>query len=203
MKAEIAPYKIQLSKKMEEVLAISEQKLFKGTPEGLIGDFVTDAILNRSREYYKDSCVIDFCVMNNSSLQNPLPKGSITRGNIFQTMPYGNEMVILTLNGNEVKEFLDFAANKGGIPVSGLRMKIKNQMASEVIIRDETFDPSRQYRVVVPDYLANGGDNMSFFTHASKRVNTGKKLRDVVIDYLQEETKKGNTIKIKLDGRIQ
>lgn len=202
MNVEIAPYKSHLSKIMNEILAVSEQNLFKENPEGLLGDFTADIILKKAREYC-DSCKIDFCVLNNSSLQNHFPKGNITRGNVFQVLPYENEMVLLTLSGNKVKEFLDFTANKGGIPVSGLRMKIKNNMPADVMIGDEKFNPSRTYSIVVPDYLANGGDNMAFFTHPIRKVILEKKLRDAVIEYLQEETKNGNTIKVKLDERIR
>jgi hypothetical protein len=35
-----------------------------------------------------------------------------------------------------------------------------------------------------------------------KRVNTGIKVRDMLLDYIKAETKKGNKIQSKLDGRI-
>ncbi|MBI3503012.1 MAG: 5'-nucleotidase C-terminal domain-containing protein [Bacteroidetes bacterium] len=201
--AEIAPYKIQFSKIMDEVLAVSEQNLFKENPEGLLGNFTADATLKKAKEYCKDSCSVDICILNNGGLRNPLPKGNITRGNIFQLMPFENEIVILKMNGGDVKELLDFIANKGGMPVAGMRMKIKNNMASDVLIGDKPFDISKSYTIVTSDYLANGGDNMSFFANASRKTVIGKKLRDAIIEYLQEENKKGNSIKVKKDGRIE
>jgi len=35
-----------------------------------------------------------------------------------------------------------------------------------------------------------------------KRLNTGLKIRSVLLDYIKNETKKGNQIQSKLDGRI-
>jgi len=35
-----------------------------------------------------------------------------------------------------------------------------------------------------------------------KRVNTGIKVRNMLLDYIKNETKKGNKIQSKLDGRI-
>jgi 2',3'-cyclic-nucleotide 2'-phosphodiesterase (5'-nucleotidase family) len=107
------------------------------------------------------------------------------------------------LDGNSLKEMFDFIANKGGMPIAGMKMKIKNNMASDVIISDKPFDISKSYWVVTSDYLASGGDNMSFFSNAQKKIMLEKKLRDVIIEYLQEENKKGNTIKVKKDGRIE
>jgi 2',3'-cyclic-nucleotide 2'-phosphodiesterase (5'-nucleotidase family) len=201
--ATIAPYKSQLDKTMNEVLAVSEQNLFKAQPEGLLGDLVADVILKKARQFCADSCKVDICVLNNGGLRNPLPKGNITRGNIFQLMTFENEIVILTLNGNEVKELFDFIANKGGIPVAGMRMKIKNQMPNEVLIGEKSFNVRNFYTIATSDYLANGGDNMSFFTNACRKTVTGKKIRDAIIEYLSEESEKGNTIKVQTDGRIQ
>lgn len=210
MNVTITPYKMQLNKTMNEVLAVSEQNLFKAQPEGLLGNFTADVILKKAREYCsegvhsdKDTCTADICVLNNGGLRNPLPKGNITLNDVFQLMPFENEMVLLTLNGSEVKELIDFIANKGGMPVAGLRMKIKNQMADDVQIGEKYFDIKKSYTIVTSDYLAEGGDNMSFFANASRKIITGKKIRDCIVEYLSEENKKGNTIKVKPDGRIQ
>ena len=204
--AEIAPYKEQFSKIMDEVLAVSDQVLMKSNPEGLLGDFTADITLTKAQEFcseQKDSCAAEICVLNNGGLRNPLPKGTITLGNIFQLMPFENEIVILKLKGEAVKEFLDFVANKGGMPIAGMRMKIKNSMANEVTIGGKPFDISKSYSIVTSDYLADGGDNMTFFAKPIKKIITGKKMRDAIIEYLKDESKKGNIISIKKDGRIQ
>lgn len=201
--AEIAPYKVQFSKIMDEVLGVSEQVMMRDNPEGVLGNFTADVTLKKAREYCKDTCTVDICVLNNGGLRNPLPKGSITKGNVFQLMPFENEIVIMKLNGSDVKELLDFIANKGGMPVAGIRMKIKNNMASDVIIGEKPFDISKSYAVVTSDYLANGGDNMTFFANAISKIKTGRLLRNAIIEYLQEEFKNGNTIQAKKDGRIE
>ena len=43
----------------------------------------------------------------------------------------------------------------------------------------------RNYRVVTSDYLANGGDNMSFFLNPVKIEKLGIKLRDAMLEYAQ------------------
>lgn len=203
MSIAIAPYKQQLSKVMDEVIAFSEQAMFRDNPEGTLGNFTADIALQKAKEFCKDTCTVDLCVLNNGSLRNPVPKGNITRGHIFQLMPFENEIILLELKGAEVKELFDFIANKGGMPVAGVHMKIKNNMATDIMIGKNPFDISKSYRVATSDYLANGGDNMTFFSRAILKVETGKKLRDAIIEHLKEETQKGNTIKVKKDERIQ
>src|ERR1051326_7369506 len=201
--AEISPYKVQFSKIMDEVLAYSGQAMFSEKPEGLLGDFTANVTLKKAQEYCRDSCTVDFCVLNNGGLRNPLPKGNITRGNVFQLMPFENEMVILKMKGEDVKELLDFIANKGGMPVAGIRMKIKNNMATGVMIGGQPFDISNSYTIVTSDYLANGGDNMTFFANAIRQTATGIMFRNAIIEYLQEESKQGNIITVVRDGRIE
>jgi 2',3'-cyclic-nucleotide 2'-phosphodiesterase (5'-nucleotidase family) len=207
--AMIAPYSKKVQAMMNEVVAVSEQVLLKDQPEGLLGDLTADIILQKARDYSaknresKDSLKVDLCVLNSSLLRFYLPKGSITRGAVYHYIPYDYEMVILTLPGEEVKELFDFIANKGGMPVAGMRMKITNNMADEVLIGGRPFDISKQYSVVTTDRLANGGDNMTFFLNSLKKTNTEIKIRDAVIESLSEDFKKGNTIKVKTDGRIQ
>ena len=56
----------------------------------------------------------------------------------------------------------------------------------------------KKIKVITSDYLANGGDNMSFFKD-KKQIKVGIKLRDAIIDYCE----KTDTIDIKIDDRIK
>ncbi len=76
-------------------------------------------------------------------------------------------------------------------------------MASEVMIGDKPFDITKSYTVATSDYLASGADNMTFFASASRKLSLNKKIRDAIIEYLTDENNKGNTIKVKKDGRIE
>lgn len=200
--AYILPYKTKLDSKMEEVLAVSEQPMFKDKPEGTLGNFVADIILQKARELCPDSA-IHFCVLNNGGLRNPLPAGNISRRNIFELMPFENEIVIVTLSGEKVNSLLEHIVNKGGMPVAGIRITIKNQMPSQVTIGESVFDISQTYRIATSDYLASGGDNMTFFTDEPRKNFLNKKIRDAIIDYLTEQNKSGKKITARKDGRIQ
>lgn len=152
--------------------------------------------------YPKDSIKADLCLLNNGGLRATLPKGEITRGKIFELMPFENELVVLTLSGAQTKELFIVLAKFGGMPVSGINIGIADDRPDEVFINDIPFDSSKTYKVVTSDYLANGGGKLQFFNNPLKREDLGIKLRDAIIAYIIEEREKGNKLTSGYDGRI-
>lgn len=200
----IRPYQNDLEIKMDIILAYSDQVMEKGMPEGLLGNFVADLALEQTNSIYRptDQRSVDFCFVNNGGLRATLPKGEITKRKIFEVMPFENELIVLTLNGSTTSRLLNFIANKGGMPVSGIRFKIKDKLATEVFIGNTPFDTAKIYKVVTSDYLANGGDNLSFLAEIKEKETLGLKLRDAIIKHLEEKNKLNQTIKVSLDNRI-
>jgi len=142
-------------------------------------------------------------LLNNGGLRASLPHGEITRGKIFELMPFENEMIVLELDGETTLELVNFIAEKGGMPVAGLTLVIENNKPQNITINGKPFDKNKTYKVVTSDYLANGGDKLSML---NKRLNdklTGIKIRDAIIEYFIEQNKKGVTITSSLDGRIK
>lgn len=201
----VLPYKTKMDSIMNEVLGTSEQALLKGLPEGTLGDFVSDAVLKKTNDVYNstDKIKADICLLNNGGLRSQLPKGKITLGNVFELMPFENEIVILTLSGEKTKQLFESLVENNGAPFSGATVKGKGKKMTELKIGGKDFDVTKTYKVATSDYLAGGGDKYYFFS-APIKVDTLKyKLRDAIVDYIKEENKKGNTIKIAIDGRIK
>ncbi len=203
MISQIRPFKAEVDKAMDVVLAASEQALTKGQPEGLLGDFVADLLLKKvNGEGNADVLAADFCVLNNGGLRTNFPKGTITKRNVFELMPFDNELYVLTLDGKKVKELFGFIGSKGGVPVSGVRMKLKDKVPRDIAVNGVPFNENRSYKVLTSDYLAFGGDKMDFFKNAIRTEALNKKIRDVIIEYLLGESKAGRTVNAQLDGRI-
>jgi len=199
------PYKAVIDARLNEILAYSEKAMTKQQPEGLLNNFVADLILKKAKEYYKpedESKNIDLCLLNYGGLRSSLPKGAVTLMNIYELMPFENKLTVLTLNGSNTKKLFDYIAIKNGMLLSGAVMGIKNEKAVFVIINNQALDTSRNYKVVTIDYLAEGGDEMYFFTNCLKREDLNYKTRDVIVEFLKEETAKGKTISSSLDKRI-
>ncbi|MCE7955268.1 MAG: hypothetical protein DYH00_06335 [Bacteroidetes bacterium CHB6] len=198
-----APYKVKIDSLMNRVIIISDMDMVKNTPEGLLGNITTDATLLQVNAVYSEKKQpVDFCFMNNGGLRASLPKGEITVGNIYTLMPFDNEAVVLTLSGETTEKLLNFIAQKGGMPVSGLQMKTNDSIASDVFIKGAPFNRNKNYVVVTSDYLANGGDNLGFLSENLGVVNTGLKIRDLIIKEFEERNKRGETLKAKIEGRI-
>lgn len=77
---------------MDEVLNETLVDLEVGAPEGLLGNFVCDLTFDRARNQAKNTP--DFCILNKGGLRTPVLKGPITRGKLFELMPFENEIVI-------------------------------------------------------------------------------------------------------------
>ncbi len=201
----VLPYKLKMDSIMNEVLGVSDQALIKGSPEGTLGDFSADAVLKKTNEYYqpRDKINADICLLNNGGLRNALPKGKITLGNVFELMPFENAIVVLTISGEKMKLLFDGLVENNGAPFSGATVKAKGKKITELKIGGKDFDVSKSYKVVTSDYLAAGGDKYNFFSSPIKVDTLNYKLRDAIIDYIKDETKKGKTIKVELDERIK
>ena len=51
--------------------------------------------------------------MNTGGLRNILPKGEVTRGDIYKLMPFENELVVIELSKNEFKGLLEYLVSRG------------------------------------------------------------------------------------------
>ncbi len=184
----IAPYKAGIDSVMNEVLCISEIDMTKGKPESLLGNFVTDLCLQQ----YSD--IADICVMNNGGLRSSLTKGKITRGDIYTLMPFENKLVILELDKKSYLELLQYIIKRGGEPFSGIKIRVDENG----IILSRSLDLSNnKVKVLTSDYLANGGDKMSFFNEKKQEL-VGIKVRDAIINHCLAN----DTIASKLDNRL-
>lgn len=199
----IAPYKNAMETEMEEVLAYSERPLTKDLPEGLLNNFIADLVLNMANIYYnQQGQKIDFCLMNNGGLRSSLPKGELRTRNIFELMPFENKITIMTITGHKTSDLFNYVAQEGGMPVSGIQMGIKDDKAVNIFIQSVAIDTTRNYTLATVDYLADGGDKMSFFKDPVQRTDLQQKVRDAIIEYLRKLTEEGKTVDSKLDKRV-
>jgi 2',3'-cyclic-nucleotide 2'-phosphodiesterase (5'-nucleotidase family) len=195
----ITPYKTALDAEMNEVLVISAEEFpkEKGKPETKLGNLVADLSLEIATEIYVDS--IDFCLLNFGGLRTSLPKGEITKGKIFELMPFENELIVLTLNKDSLKSLIHYLNSVGGQPISG---NISFKFSGKEFILDENLFPNNYVKVLTSDYLAGGGDKMNFFLNPIKTEKVNIKLRDAIIKYCIQENSKGNKLTSNIDGRI-
>lgn len=196
----IAPYKQELDVQMNVVIGNVRHEMTKKKPESTLGNWVCDAMLAGAK---KEGYPVDFAVANYGGLRIPyLTAGPLTTGAIFELSPFDNMLVILEMPGVILDSLLQQIASSEGWPVSkGLRMVIDDHQMVSCEINEEPFDPARTYHVAMPDYIANGGDGLSVLIPLS-RVQTGKLLRDALIEHAKETTQQGQDITASIEGRI-
>ncbi|MCC6384384.1 MAG: 5'-nucleotidase C-terminal domain-containing protein [Bacteroidia bacterium] len=198
----IEPYKQKLDSSMNEIICESETTMQKGQPESLLGNFVSDLCLEYCQKVFPDS-IIDFCFFNNGGLRNPIPAGAVTVRNIYELMPFDNELVILVLDGATTLKLINSFAAVGGVPVSGIRFLIDKTTASAIEINGKNFEPNRNYHILTSDYLANGGDKYDFLKSRIGYHQTGILVRNAIVDYCRHQSAAGHKIHSITDNRIR
>ncbi|MBS4012209.1 MAG: 5'-nucleotidase C-terminal domain-containing protein [Bacteroidetes bacterium] len=201
----ISIYRVEVDKEMGQILAHSEHVMERGTPEGLLNNFVADLVLEIGKELYKpeDGKPIDFCLLNYGGLRTSIPKGAVSKSRIFELLPFENEMIVVTISGEKTIELFNYLADyQYGMPVSGIKLGISDKKPQEILINNEAFNDKRDYKVLTSDYLANGGDNMSFFLQPKNSELIGKRVRDAIILHLERANSRGEKISSKLDQRM-
>jgi len=198
--AVIAPYRRQVTAKMSEVVGFAPVELSKGDYESLLGNFVVDLQMAQSQPLYGKS--IDLSLTTNGGLRQPLPQGDINVGHVFELMPFENELVVLTLDGNTVQELFDYAVERKWAPIGGATYTIKNGKPTDIKIGGEPFDPTKSYTLVTSDYLAGGGDDLNMLKKASRTEKVGLLLRDAILQQIRQMTAAGQPITADTDPRV-
>ncbi len=192
----IAPYKEELDGEMNAVIANCPEDMPKKGPESTLGNWMSDAIFDKAAEL--SEVPIDFAMQNSGGIRIPLLRqGDITKGKIFELMPFDNALVVVHIDKDLLMTFLDRVARGGGWPVSkNFYMKINDSKVEEVKIGGKELE-DRIYNVALPDYIANGGSDCKFL-EGSDRTKYPVLLRDMFVNRAATD----KVIESRIEGRI-
>ncbi|MBK7762924.1 MAG: 5'-nucleotidase C-terminal domain-containing protein [Bacteroidetes bacterium] len=192
----LKPYRDSLSFTMNAVIGYATGKFEKAKPSGSLGNLVVDILMQQARKIDTNTYG---AIYNYGGLRiNQIPEGDITRGKIFELLPFDNELVLIEVNGKILTQWLQHIAKSGGWPVSIecsfyydslYNFQLQNDTIFierengdvEMSINRRTLDSNITYLIATNDYIANGGDNCDFLK-GLKRKSTGKLIRDIVLD---------------------
>ncbi|SFD81454.1 5'-nucleotidase C-terminal domain-containing protein [Flavobacterium phragmitis] len=192
IEAFIKPYRDHINQDLDNVLAYCPETLDKSTGKWQtnIGSLLADVCLQRGNLVFKarEKKDIDVCLLNHGGIRAILPKGNVTTRTAFEIMPFENNLVVIALKGEQI---LDIAAyiikEKKPQPLSGMTFTIaKDNTAKNIMVQGKPLDLNKTYYVATNDYLANGGDSMTFFAKGTEKFDLNYKLRNVLIDYFKE-----------------
>jgi 2',3'-cyclic-nucleotide 2'-phosphodiesterase (5'-nucleotidase family) len=201
----LQPYKLEVESKMSEVIAYSDQGLVSYRPESPLSNFLSDLILDFAVDYCDSNQLAfttHFSLFNHGGIRASLPSGAITIRSGYEIMPFENELVLLELSGEQVMNLASYIATREGEGVAGITFGMLKDKAVDIKVQGVRVDPAKSYWMVTSDYIANGGDGMKVLTWANKRIDTGYKMREVIIDYMRAMNDRGEKISGSTDGRI-
>lgn len=201
MEAFVNKYKGTLDQQMNEVLGTSTEFMQKKRPESLLTNLTSDVMKAYGDKHLENGA--DVAIMNVNGHRSTLPKGEVTLGNLFEVYSFDNAISYLEVKGEDLTKIFEAYARIGGAGISSnARLVASDRKLKSATLDGRPIDKDKIYNVVSIDYLADGNDNMKAFKNAVSINNTGITLRDVMIEYVREQTAKGNPISSELDGRI-
>lgn len=193
----ITGFATELNRMMNRRITVSRAVIERGQPESPLGNLTADILRFISgRELGRE---VDIAILNRGGLRIPIPEGDITVGTMFELMPFENYITLLRFDGRQIRQLANELAIEGGEPVSGLRMRIDGDRATDLLINDDRVRPERMYWVATNNWLADGGGPLPTLWQPLERINTEVLIRDAFIEYLNTQP----YIEPRTDGRIR
>jgi len=213
MTAFIDGIKAQYDALLNEVVASSEVDLVIYEPgtdvrivrnaETNLGDLCADA--------YRALSGADIALVNGGGVRAEIKAGDITYGDILNVHPFGNEMCMIEVTGQQILDALEMGArsvpseNGGFLQVSGLTYEIHTYIPSSVtlddngmfvsvdgeyrvknvMIGDQPLDLAKAYTLASHNYmLLNAGDGYSMFAGCALLLDKIMIDNQVLINYI-------------------
>ncbi|WP_165794521.1 MULTISPECIES: bifunctional metallophosphatase/5'-nucleotidase [Roseateles] len=163
--------------------------------DGTLGNLVADSQL----AYAKKRGAADIALMNPGGIRADLtvePGRPVTMSDLFAIQPFANELVVMSLSGAQLHELLLRQLPKGDAPPRMLQISHSlryqwtqdadgSSRLTEVKVDGQPLDLQRNYRVVVNNFMADGGDGLSVLRQGKDRVPLGVDI-DAMVEWLSE-----------------
>jgi 5'-nucleotidase len=150
--------------------------------ERVLANLVADAQLAATR-----SAGAQIAFMNPYGVREaitPAPDGSVSFGQLFAAQPFGNQLVVRSFTGRQLKALLEQQFDSGSNTVenpnvlavsSNMRVaydlsRPAGQRIVSATIEGKPISDTAVYRVTMNSFLAGGGDNFTVFTQGTDTV---------------------------------
>lgn len=198
------PYLKQVAAKREQRLSVRVSAPFTRNyaGESPLGDLIADAL--------REGTGSDIAFMNSGGIRSDLKAGDLVYGDIFAVSPFDNFPAVATMTGKQIRDFLlaTTTGTRGIMQVSGMRYTVDLAKGPERIVsmtlpNGEPVQFDKTYRVVMPDFVAAGGDGtqdvMRDVGEDNVQVYYARPIRDVLAEQFR---KKPQPLTPATDGRI-
>ena len=181
----VGPYRESLNQEMNAPVGTANCTMSKSRPESALGNFAADLLQEYAERYFKDSLpnIKIITLLNNGGLRAPINEGQILLRNVYELMPFDNVIVFVKVRSEKYAEMMAYLEDRGGEPIAGFR-KDDPEIESD-------------FWIATSDYLAAGGDKMTFFKDPLMVIDTGRFLRDEIKAHIENS----GEVCTKTDGR--
>lgn len=141
-----------------------------------------------------------FALMNPGGVRAPLncrgtPPCEVTFGDVFTMQPFGNNLVVMTLTGAEIRQMLEDQQRPGRdnpsflLPSKSLSYRWlakapHGQRVQDLRIDGQPVDPNAAIRFTVNSFMADGGDGLSLLRRGRERLG-GELDLDALVAFLK------------------
>lgn len=199
----IAPYKEKLDDRMNQKISHTMVELNRMGDNSNLGALLSDYLLEGANDWAVKNKMpkVDAAILNIGGIRNNISEGDILVRNIFEVMPFENEMVIVKMKGEDIQGIFDYYEKyQKNNPVAQLNIIVKDGKLIEGLINGEHPQIGKTYYIATSDYLAMGGDSMYFF-EKGETIKTDVILRNLFLEYFRKnpEVKVKNDIRLKFE----
>lgn len=194
-----------MSENLCDVMACTTEPLLRNNEgESAVGNLVTDA----SRIAFAES---DGAILNAGGLRIDWPKGELYRELISAMMPFDNYAYLVDMSGQEIIDVLRLLSSghhHGVVQVSGIAYKVQTKcerppedinqdgsaedwemscLCSGPTINGQPIEPQKRYKIVMSDFLYNGGDSIKGILKTSQILEKGPLMKRTIMDYVSSQ----------------
>lgn len=150
-------------------------------------------------------------LVNATGVRVGLPAGEVRFKDAFAMMPFGNNLLVVTLTGAQLKAALEqqfsSAAAKPAVlaPSAGFTYaadlsKPEGSRISDMRLDGRPIDQAGTYRVALNNYLASGGDNITAFKAGTDISDRGIIDLDAMVDWIRKISEPPVPNRIRISG---
>ena len=190
----LAPYEAALSAEFSMVVAHAPERLQSS-------DFEESPLANLIADAVRAQGGTQIALTNLGGIRAGFGPGPITRGKLFEVLPFQNTLVTMKLSGRNLKSLLAHDL----LAVSGLRIEVDmgrpagDRLVSVALSDGTSVEDGALYSVTANDFLLAGGDGFVEFAAGTEIEDTGMLLREALEAYIAGS----EAVPMPLDGRVR
>ena len=152
----IAPYKHPVDS-IRGIRLVQATADFPRNPD--LANWMADFVLEDARHELGQKA--DFAMINTGGVRSPFVKGWITKGNVMQSFPFDNSIVVVEVPGSVLPALFESVCAKGAAEPSKNVSAVYNTATGKLeklTVNGRAVDPNKTYKIATINYLANGND---------------------------------------------